>query len=118
MSKPLAKRPRRVYGSEMTTTARNTIKSFEDLLRVEWPAGTGRRGLATWAGIGLTGLANWAGCIPPGYHYRLHLWLTAHGYDLDPVTFGLRRDGYPIPPRSSGRAAAKAKEDRASTARL
>lgn len=105
----LAKHPRRVYSASAMKN-HHTIRSFRDLLEVEWPSGTGRRGLAAWAGVSLTGLANWGEYVPPGYHYRLHLWLTSEGYELDPITFGLGRDGFPAarPRRASTRQAARA----------
>jgi hypothetical protein len=52
----------------------------------------GTKKTAKWAGTGMSTISNWLAHdhIPKGWHYRIHLELTARGFDVDPLAFGMR----------------------------
>jgi hypothetical protein len=54
----------------------------------------GRRATALWCDVGLTAVSNWvtSELIPPGWHLRMSLYLASHGYEVDPLVFGIRMD--------------------------
>jgi hypothetical protein len=54
----------------------------------------GRRATALWCDVGLTAVSNWvtADFIPPGWHLRMSVHLASHGYEVDPLVFGIRLD--------------------------
>ena len=62
-------------------TVREIVKAFG-----------GPKKLAEWAAVVKSAPSNWVaeGHIPPGWHYRLHLELSARGYKIDPRAFGVR----------------------------
>lgn len=51
----------------------------------------GPKSLSIWAGVGKSAVSNWISDndIPTGWHYRMHLELTARGFEIDPRAFGV-----------------------------
>lgn len=99
----LAKTTRTMYKRGMKKK-RIVIRTFDDVLEVFGS----RQKLADWAHISVQGVSNWCEEVPPGYHYKLHLWAQSRGHRLDPSYCKLMSDGTAIMnrPRERQRRAA------------
>lgn len=54
----------------------------------------GNKETAKWANTGASTISNWLANneIPNGWHYRIHLEMTARGFEVDPKVFGVELD--------------------------
>lgn len=96
----LAKSTRDMYKRSMKQN--RSLRSYEDIEA----AHGGPRKLAAWAGISWQGVCNWKRQVPPGYHYKMHLWAQSKGLEIAPEAFGLMADGKAIPEKPKRKRAA------------
>jgi hypothetical protein len=64
------------------------LRSVADIVK----AFGGTKRTAEWANTHMSAVSNWLANneIPNGWHYRMHLELTARGFEIDPRAFGIQ----------------------------
>lgn len=67
---------------------KRSLRSVADIVK----AFGGTKKTAEWANTYMSTVSNWLANdeIPNGWHYRMHLELTARGFVVEPEAFGLQ----------------------------